>query len=90
MPVDDDEAQRLGCHAAGHALGDQTVASPRPKRALATGMTVVSPSTMGEPNTAVAFAFLADCLRELGKLGRNVLLQGFRLDSRQTPHRSIS
>src|SRR3984957_10879657 len=31
---------------------------PRPKRALATGMTVLSPSTMGEPNTAVAFACL--------------------------------
>src|SRR3984885_3112341 len=31
---------------------------PRAKRALATGMTVRSPSTIGEPNTAVAFAFL--------------------------------
>src|SRR5271155_5797606 len=37
VPVDDDEAQRLGRHAAAHALDDETVASPQSEARLRYG-----------------------------------------------------
>src|ERR1700690_316099 len=90
VPVDHDEAERLGRHAATHALGDQAVASPESKAGLRNGndgsLTIDDRRT--EHGCGVGLS--ADCFRELDELRRNILLQGFRLGVRQSPHGSIS
>src|ERR1700677_5210962 len=90
VPVDHDEAERLGRHAPTHALGDQTIASPESKAGLRNGNdgSLAIDDRRTEHGRGVGLS--ADCFRELDDWRGNVLLQAFRLGVRQSPHGSLS
>src|ERR1700722_2171498 len=90
MAVDDDEAQRLGGHAAAHALGDQAIASAQTEARARDGN--YGPVSVNDRRTehGRGVRFLADDFGKFRKRRRKVLLQSFRFGIRQSPHRSIS
>src|SRR3984957_17388641 len=65
MAVDDDEAQRLGGHAAAHALGDQAIASPQSKAGLRNRNDGSVSIDDGRTEHGRRVRLLADCFREL-------------------------